>query len=101
MDSIKGGDESKRRGAYCHLLWSSSTSVGSIAKHLLDRHNINSSSQPQASRDVLVQTQIDASISTLAISRTLEKKFDSSFVRYIVSSMLPQAHIKYILVLKD
>ena len=92
--SIKDGDASKCRCAYCHLLWSSSTSTGSIAKHLLDRHNINSSSKPQAPSDVLVQKQIDASISTLAISRTLEKKFDSSFVRYIVSSMLPHAHIE-------
>ena len=33
--SIKDGDPSKRRCAYCHLLWSSSTSSSSIAKHLL------------------------------------------------------------------
>ena len=35
MLSIKEGDASKRRCAYCHLLWSSSTSSSSIAKHLL------------------------------------------------------------------
>ena len=94
MVTIKEGDVSKRRCAYCHLLWSSSTSTGSIAKHLLDKHNINSTSQQQASNSVLVQTQIDASTSTLAISRTQEKRLDSIIVRYIVSSMLPHAHIE-------
>ena len=94
MVIIKEGDVSKRRCTYCHLLWSSSTSTGSIAKHLLDKHNINNTSQPQASSNALVQTQIDASISTLAISRTQEKKFDSTIVRYIVSTMLPHAHIE-------
>ena len=37
---------------------------------------------------------IDASTFTLAISCTQEKKFDSIIVRYIVSSMLPHAHIE-------
>ena len=84
MISIKDGDACKRRCAYCHLLWASSTSTGSIAKHLLDKHNINSTSQPQTSSNVLVQSNIDATSSTLGISRTLEKKFDSTVVRYIV-----------------
>ena len=92
MVTIKEGDVSKRRCAYCHLLWSSSTSTGSIAKHLLDKHNINSTSQPQASNNDLVQTQIDTSM--LAISHSQEKKFDSTIVRYIVSSMLPHVHIE-------
>ena len=94
MISIKDGDAYKRRCAYCHLLWASSTSTGSIAKHLLDKHNINSTSQPQTSSNVLVQSNIDATSSTLTISRTLEKKFDSTVVRYIVTSMLPHAHIE-------
>ena len=94
MISIKDGDACKCRCAYCHLLWASSTSTGSIAKHLLDKHNINSTSQPQTSSNVLVQSNIDATSSTLGISRTLEKKFDSNVVRYIVTSMLPHAHIE-------
>ena len=65
-----------------------------VAKHLLDKHNINSTSQPHTSSNVLVQSNIDATLSTLAISRTLEKKFDSTVVRYIVTSMLPHAHIE-------
>ena len=93
MISIKDGDAYKRRCAYCHLLWASSTSTGSIAKHLSDKHNINSTSQPQTSSNVLVQSNIDATSSTLGISRTLEKKFDSTVVRYIVTSMLAHAHI--------
>ena len=64
--SIKEGDASKRRCVYCHLLWSSSTCTVSIAKYVVDKHNVNSTSQPQTSSDVLVQTQIDASTSTLA-----------------------------------
>ena len=94
MVSIKEGDASKCSCDYCHLLWTSSTSTDSIAKHLLDKHNINNTSQTQASSNVLVQTQIDASTSTLAISRTQEKRLDSIIVRYIVSSMLPHAHIE-------
>ena len=49
MISIKDGDAYKLRCAYCHLLWASSTSIGSIAKHLSDKPNINSTSQPQTS----------------------------------------------------
>ena len=96
MVSIKEGDASKCSCDYCHLLWTSSTSTDSIAKHLLDKHNINNTSQTQASSNVLVQTQIDASTSTStgAISHTLKKKFDSAIVRYIISSMLPHAHIE-------
>ena len=89
--SIKEGDVSGRRCNYCHLLWSSSTSTGSIAKHLLHKHNINSTTQPQVSNSVLVQSQIEASTPSLAISHTLEKKFDSSSARHIVSVVLPHA----------
>ena len=58
----------------------------SIARHFVDKHNINSTRQPQASSSVDVQSQIDGS--TLAISR--------SIARYIVSTMLP--HIVIFLV---
>ena len=46
---------------------------------LLDKHNINNTTQPQTSSSVLIQSQIDAF--TLAISHTSEKKLDSSTVR--------------------
>ena len=94
MLSIKEGDTSKRRCTYCRLLWSSSTSIGSIAKHLLDKHNINNTSQPHTSSNGLVQTKIDATTSTLVISHTLEKNIDSIVARYIVSLMLLHAHIE-------
>ena len=40
-----------------------------------------------------MQSQINAYISTLAISHTLEKKFYSSTIRYIGSTMSPHGHV--------
>ena len=42
-----------------------------LPRDLLDKHYINSTSQPQDSIIVIVQTQIDASRSTLDMSHTL------------------------------
>ena len=88
---IKKANLFQRRCAYCHIIWSSSTSTGSIAKHLSDKHQVNSASQPHNS-SVLVQSSLDSS--KLAISRTLERKFDSSVARYIVTEMLSHVHIE-------
>ena len=54
---------------------------------------MNSTTQPQASRSsALIQTSIDTS--KIAISRTLERKYDNSIARYIVSELLPHVHVK-------
>ena len=83
----------RRQCAYCSIIWSAFTSIGSIAKHLLHKHNVNSTTQPQASRSsALIQTSVDTS--KIAISRTLERKYDISIARYIVSELLPHVHVK-------
>ena len=71
---------------YCNITWSTSTSIGSITRHLLDKHLIDNTSEPGSS-SVLRQSFVN--ISKLLISNSLERKFDSSIAKYIVIEMLP------------
>ena len=82
---------SRWRCMYCNITWSTSTSTGSIARHLLDKHQIDNTSE-LGSSSVLHQSSADTS--KLLISRSLERKFDSCIAKYyIVTEMLPHVHV--------
>ena len=76
---------------YCNITWSTSTSTGSIARHLLDKHQIDNTSE-LGSSSVLHKSSVDTS--KLLISRSLERKFDSSIAKFIVTEMLTHVHVE-------
>ena len=89
--SIMEKSVSRRRCSYCNITWSSSTSTGTIAKHLLDKHCINSTSQLHYSN---IMTPPRRDTSKLLSSRTSDKRNDSSIAKYIIPEILPHVHDK-------
>ena len=82
---------SRRRCLHCTIAWSSNTSTGTIAKHLLDKHQTTTISQPCGSNTVI---QPPLETSNLLISRAYEKKIDSSVTKYLISEILPHVHVE-------
>ena len=86
----------RRRCSHCSSTWSTNTSTGTLTKHLLEKHHINSTSEPHSSSSMspmsMIQNPLDTS--KLLITRTLEKKIDSAVTKYIITEMLPHVHVE-------
>ena len=82
--------------SHCSSTWSINTSTGTLTKHLLEKHHINSTSEPHSSSSMSPMSMIQHPLDTikLLITRTLEKKIDSSVTKYIIIEMLPHVHVE-------
>ena len=82
---------SQPRCTYCSITWSNSISTSTIAKHLLNKHHINSTSQTNDS-NIIIQPLLDTS--KILLLCTLGKKFDCSIIKYVVSKILSHTHVE-------
>ena len=89
---IKEAGGSCRRCSHCTRTLSITTSTGTIAKQLNDKHGISSNSVLESPNPTSIQSALDTS--NLLISRAQEKKVDCSVAKYFVREMLPNTHVQ-------
>ena len=75
---------------HCVVCWSSTTSTGTIAKHLAEKHRLSGDSNQNSG----ISRQIQSSIESAKVSRVLENKIDAAITKYIVMGILPHAHVE-------
>ena len=80
----------RRRCHHCAVCWSSTTSTGTIAKHLAEKHRLSGDSNQNSG----ISRQIQSSIEFAKVSRVLENKIDVAITKYIVMGILPHAHVE-------
>ncbi len=80
----------RRRCQHCHVCWSSTTSTGTIAKHLAEKHRLSCDPDQNSG----ISQHIQSSIESGRVSHVLEKKIDAAIVKYIVKGTLPHAHVE-------
>ena len=87
---IEEAGGSRRRCSHCNITWYVNTSIGTIAKHLVDKHGVTT---PQTCNPT-TYIQLALYSNKLLLTRALEKKHDTSIAKYIVRSRSPHAHVK-------
>ena len=75
----------RRRCHHCHVCWSSKTSIGTIAKHLTEKHHLSNEPNQNSGISKIIQSSIEST----KVSRFFEKKIDCFVTRYIVKGTLP------------
>ena len=75
----------RRQCHHCYVCWSSTTSTGTIAKHLAEKHHLSDDPNQNSG----ISKPIQSSIECTKVSRVLEKKIDGAITKYIVKGILP------------
>ena len=81
---------SQRRCHHFHIRWSTSTSTGTIAKHLVEKHHLISDSSQTSNITQLIQSTLEP----VKVSCVSEKKIDDAITKHTVKATLPHVHVE-------